>query len=423
VCSFPSSDVDEERPMAPAECKQVLLPEIVPMATATSEDPDDVCPPPPLGSYEMLSYDLMEEDQSVQRTVRPLEEREVRESRIEREADISAAQKKDAHLNAPVDFTGERPDQAQHEIVEIDAEDDPPEDPPENQLRPCNYENLSRLEVRRSVQRPESELRTGVRTVLNAMSEPPKSFGEKMRAENEGFLDSISDHVQNAEEFVAGSFGNASAAWEELLRESKRQSSKKVLKWIKEGVKPVFEGVANCEVSKLNKVRGLLGHSVPKGQVEELLWGVLPHEIELKNHQSVYKHWPFAVDAVEKLVITNTAYLYGRSEGKPKVVNPLGVALNADKERLVLNGMYINAFMKLFPFKYEKLRDILTFLVKGGFISSWDLKSGYFHVLIPPKYRPYFGFKIGDAYLHFNGMFRMVAGMLHLYSGDARSLS
>lgn len=60
--------------------------------------------------------------------------------------------------------------------------------------------------------------------------------------------------------------------------------------------------------------------------------------------------------------------------------------------------------MKLFPFKYERLRDILTFLVREGFISSWDLKSGYFHVVIHPKYRTYFGFKIGDAYLLFNGM-------------------
>lgn len=32
------------------------------------------------------------------------------------------------------------------------------------------------------------------------------------------------------------------------------------------------------------------------------------------------------------------------------------------------------------------------------------MKSGYFHVLIHPKFRTYFGFKIGSAYLHFNGV-------------------
>jgi hypothetical protein len=110
------------------------------------------------------------------------------------------------------------------------------------------------------------------------------------------------------------------------------------------------------------------------------------------------------VGAAEKLVISGTAHLYGKSEGRPKVVNPLGVALNGATERLVLNGMYINAFMQQLPFKYERLRDILTFLKRGGFIASWDLKSGYFHVLVHPKFRTYFGFKIGDAYMHFNGV-------------------
>jgi hypothetical protein len=66
--------------------------------------------------------------------------------------------------------------------------------------------------------------------------------------------------------------------------------------------------------------------------------------------------------------------------------------------------MYINAFTKQLPFKYERLRDILAFLKKGGFISSWDLKSSYFHVLVHPRFRTYFGFQIGDAFLHFNGM-------------------
>jgi hypothetical protein len=151
-------------------------------------------------------------------------------------------------------------------------------------------------------------------------------------------------------------------------------------------------------------VRGLLRHAVPKGQVEAYLKGTIPRKIEFQNHRSFYEHWDFSVGAVEKLVVSGTAHLYGRSEGKPKVTNPLGVALNGTSERLVLNGMYINSFMQQMPFKYEQLRDILTFLTKGGFISTWNLKSGYFHVLLHPKYRTYFGFKVGNAYLHFNGV-------------------
>lgn len=154
----------------------------------------------------------------------------------------------------------------------------------------------------------------------------------------------------------------------------------------------------------MRRVRALLRHTVPKGQVERFLQGTVPHEIEFRNHQSVYDHLQFSVEAVQKLVITRTAHLYGPLEGKPKVVNPLSVALNGVSERLVVNGRYINSFMKKIPFKYERLWDILVFLKKGGFVSSWDLKSGYYHVVLHPKYTTYLGIKLGDAYLHFNAV-------------------
>jgi hypothetical protein len=80
------------------------------------------------------------------------------------------------------------------------------------------------------------------------------------------------------------------------------------------------------------------------------------------------------------------------------------VALNGTAEQLVVNGRYINGFMKKVPFKYERLRDILVFLKRAGFVSSWDLKIGYYHVLVHPKFRTYLGFKVGDAYLHFNAV-------------------
>jgi hypothetical protein len=85
------------------------------------------------------------------------------------------------------------------------------------------------------------------------------------------------------------------------------------------------------------------------------------------------------------------------------VVNPLGVA-NLPKGRLVLNGKYVNAFCKRHAFTYEKLREVLTFITKGGFFSTWDLKAGYFHVLIHSAFRKYFGFKVGEVYYHYNAM-------------------
>jgi hypothetical protein len=85
------------------------------------------------------------------------------------------------------------------------------------------------------------------------------------------------------------------------------------------------------------------------------------------------------------------------------VINPLGVA-NLPKGRLVLDGGYVNAFTKHVPFKYETLREILTFFGERGFFSTWDFKAGYYHVLIHPRFKTYFGFRIGKAYFHYNAM-------------------
>jgi hypothetical protein len=246
------------------------------------------------------------------------------------------------------DFSGE--------ILEIDELLDPQAPEPEHVATIYSYESLAALAVRQHVKRSDDQLRFGVRSVLESMESPPQGFGKDQAVRDEHLLEHVMEHILNANEFVTGSFQNSVAAWEELLGGSKRQSSKKVLKWVREGVRPIFEGTKSAEPKKLKRVRGLLRRAVPKGQVEEFLSGEVPHKIEFENHQSVYDHLPFYVKAVKNLVITGTAYLYKPGEPKPKVVNPLGVALNANNERLVLNGMYINSFMKSLPFKYERLR-------------------------------------------------------------------
>lgn len=103
------------------------------------------------------------------------------------------------------------------------------------------------------------------------------------------------------------------------------------------------------------------------------------------------------------MVTNSTVRLYNEGERKPKVVNPLGVA-NLPKGRLVLDGGYINAFTKHIPFKYEILREILTFLSEHGFFSTWDFKAEYYHVLIHPRFRTYFGFRVGSVYFHYNAL-------------------
>jgi hypothetical protein len=147
----------------------------------------------------------------------------------------------------------------------------------------------------------------------------------------------------------------------------------------------------------------MLRRVVAPGRVESMLEGQVSHEVEFANHKSFYDNLPFAVGEVVKMVINATLTVYRPGERKPKVVNRLGV-VNLPQGRLVLNGRYVNAFLKKHPFKYETLREILTFLTQSGFFSTWDFKAGYYHVTINSAYRKYFGLKVGGVYFHYNAM-------------------
>lgn len=103
-----------------------------------------------------------------------------------------------------------------------------------------------------------------------------------------------------------------------------------------------------------------------------------------------------------KLVIWGAASIWNYEDGEPAVINPLGVAESAGKLRLICNARYINLFLESLPFRYERLRDILTFTQEGSFMATWDLKSGYFHVPIHPKFRKYFAFRVGGVTFAFN---------------------
>jgi hypothetical protein len=63
--------------------------------------------------------------------------------------------------------------------------------------------------------------------------------------------------------------------------------------------------------------------------------------------------------------------------------------------------MYPNLFLEALPFRYERLRDVLSFTQQGSYMATWDLKSGYFHVPIHPSAWGYFGFQIGGVTFYF----------------------
>jgi hypothetical protein len=131
-----------------------------------------------------------------------------------------------------------------------------------------------------------------------------------------------------------------------------------------------------------------------------MLSGKFPHQIEFANHQSLYNKWEFTMDQVGKLLEYGAAGIWTESE-PPIVISPMGVVDSAGKDRLILNGRYLNLFLEALPFRYEKLRAVLAFIKPGSFLATWDLKSGYYHVPIHPDYRTYFGFKIGGIKFYF----------------------
>jgi hypothetical protein len=240
----------------------------------------------------------------------------------------------------------------------------------------------------------DSALRSELKELLREIKAgPPLASPDELERSLEDWLRSVQDKVHPLDGFVAGSFGRHVAAWEELLKDSGRATSRAVLSMIRNGIKPSFGGTADCEPKKLERVKKMLRKVVGESRVEEWLSGQVTHPVEFPNHRSFFENSDFAIRAVGKMLVNSTVKLYGKAERKPKVVNPLGVA-NMPKGRLVLDGGYVNAFTKHIPFKYETLREIFTFLSKNGFFSTWDFKAGYYHVLIHPRFRTYFGFRI-----------------------------
>lgn len=110
--------------------------------------------------------------------------------------------------------------------------------------------------------------------------------------------------------------------------------------------------------------------------------GDRPHKVAFRNHQSFYRHWDFASNEILKLLKWGAVSLIEESEEELDVISPLGVVDQDGKWRMFPNARYVNLFLKELPFKYQRLRDILSFVRKDSFISTWDLKSGYYHVFL-----------------------------------------
>ena len=81
---------------------------------------------------------------------------------------------------------------------------------------------------------------------------------------------------------------------------------------------------------------------------------------------------------------------------RPIVVNPLTVSSKAGKLRMVLDLRHINPHIFRQPCKIEGPETIAKYLPRATHMFGFDLKSGYHHVDIVPRHRPYLGFAYPD---------------------------
>ena len=116
----------------------------------------------------------------------------------------------------------------------------------------------------------------------------------------------------------------------------------------------------------------------------------LPVSISLDNNRSAMDNKSFVSDEIDKLLMKGCI---SRLELKPHVVNPLTVAGNKSKLRLVLDCRHINPHLYQFKYKYEDATVARQMFYKVDFLFSYDLKSAYHHIMMHPMDITYLGFQ------------------------------
>lgn len=129
----------------------------------------------------------------------------------------------------------------------------------------------------------------------------------------------------------------------------------------------------------------------------------LPEMVDLPNNKSARAHREFVEAEIGKLMEKGCI---SEVKEKPLVINPLTVADNKEKLRLVLDCRHVNPHLYKNKFKYEADEVAKDILKKGDKIFGFDLKSAYHHIEIFEQHRKYLGlaweFDSGRRYFVFN---------------------
>ena len=115
-----------------------------------------------------------------------------------------------------------------------------------------------------------------------------------------------------------------------------------------------------------------------------------PEPAVFGNNQSAKNHPDFVTSEILRLL--DQGCVKEVTRGEVHTINPLSVADNGKKLRLILDLRYINKHLRVQKFKYEDLRTFQNLFSKGDFFFKTDLKSGYHHLDISEGHQKYLGF-------------------------------
>ena len=112
---------------------------------------------------------------------------------------------------------------------------------------------------------------------------------------------------------------------------------------------------------------------------------------EIENYGSFRKLIDFATNEVLSMISKGRVEI---TEKKPLLINPLHVVVQRTKTRLILDCSVLNKYIKVPKIKYENHETGLQYFKKGCWMFSYDLRDGFYHLLIHPEFRDFLGFKI-----------------------------
>ena len=148
-----------------------------------------------------------------------------------------------------------------------------------------------------------------------------------------------------------------------------------------------------------------------------------PQPCHLKNNKSALDNEEFVQTAIQELLDSGSVI---ETIDKPFVINPLTVAKNKKKCRLVLDLRHINVHLWKEHITFEEWKTALNYYSQNCYMYDFDLKSGYHHIDINDRHHKYLGFawKFGDKerYFQFTVLPFGLATAGHVFTKVLRSI-